>query len=196
MPITPQQVQRLCAAAHVDEIAALAALERTGGDQLQALLDLESRGQTHRPARGGYYTTRSQGPGTPPPPQGPAPHGGDEGGGHPPPPPPHSGGAKGPSRGALWSTLKALWRGSLVNRVEVSRHGRSITSIPLLVVVVLLCCLPGAALPLVVITLVLGFRYRFGGPDLGGLDFNMLLQRCSIWLEELWSTILGLFKRS
>lgn len=189
MPITPEQVARLCAAAHVDEIAALSALERTGGHLLDAMLDLEARGQVPPPRDGGCYSTSGKAtPDSTPPPR------------HRPTPPPHDrqGGRQRqdapPTGKAAWHTLRSLWEKALANHIEILRRGRPIASVPLLVLLVLVCAFFTIVVPLLLLGLLLGFRYRLSGPDLGESELNQLLSCFSNWLEELIGTIKAQFK--
>ena len=164
MTVTTEQIRRLCAASGVDEIAALSVLERQDGDLLEALLELERQGSAVPPAGGGFYSTRQASPQA----------GGALAAGAGP-----AGNAGGGDRSAgtdltwdvLWKGFRDLLHRGRVNRMEVWRRGRQVTAMPLLVLALLLACFPQIMVPLLLIGWVLGFRYRFTGPDLpaGGL---------------------------
>ena len=162
MNITAEQVRRLCAASGVDEIAALSALERQDGDLLEALLELERQGSADPPAGGGFYSTQGPAPGA----GGPLVPGARLEGG--------TGGEAGRtsrpvfSPADLWRGLKELFHKGRVNRMEDWRSGEQVTAMPLLVLFLLLACFPQIMIPLLLLGLVLGFRYRLAGPDLMG----------------------------
>ena len=152
MTITTEQVRRLCAASGVDEIAALSALERQGGDLLEAMLELERQGSVPPPAGGGSYSTRQAAS----PAGGPLVPGAAQG----------AGGAEEARPEGLWGGLRELLGKARRNRMEVRRRGELVTAMPLLVLFLLLACFPQVMVPLLLIGWVLGFRYRFAGPDL------------------------------
>ena len=58
MEITLKQVETLRDRAGVSEAEAREALERNGGDLLEALLDLERLGKSHTSGQGGFYSTQ------------------------------------------------------------------------------------------------------------------------------------------
>ena len=152
MTITTEQVRRLCAASGVDEIAALSALERQDGDLLEAMLELERQGSALPPAGGGFYSTRQAAP------EAALVPGAAQAAG--------AGGAEEAQPEGLWGALRELLRKSRRNRMEVRRRGEAVTAMPLLVLFLLLACFPQVMVPLLLIGWVLGFRYRFAGPDL------------------------------
>ena len=152
MEITLEQVERLREKMDVSYGEARAALEHSGGDLLGALIWLEEK-QGKRTEKGGFYSTDSSArreaeerivlPADPP-------------------------RRERPSLGAM---LKKLWTVLVENEMEVWRKGEQVTAMPLLVLLLLLACFPQIMIPLLLIGWVLGFRYRFTGPDLpaGGL---------------------------
>ena len=171
MTVTPEQVKRLCAASGADEIAALSALERRNGDLLEALLELERQGSALPPARGGFYTTRPQGG------AGPASA----------LPVSNAGGCR---TGGWRRTREDLFAGSdhspagsgPSERRELSGDpppGRRVTSMPLLILLLLLVFFFWITALVLALGLVLGFRYRFGGPDLDRESMDRATARLS-----------------
>ena len=159
MTATPEQVKRLCAASGADEIAALSALERRNGDLLEALLELERQGSARPPARGGLYTTRPQGSTGPASALPVANAGGRRTGGW-------RRTQEDLSPPGLAAALRDLARRSVENYLEIRRRGRRVTSMPLLILLLLLVFFFWITALVLALGLVLGFRYRFGGPDL------------------------------
>ena len=145
MAVTLEQVEALRARAEVSYEEARAALEDSGGDLLDALISLERAGKL-RPdgARGAFFTTRP-------------------GGGDAPPPPPAGFGTK---LKELLLAAADLLRHCTVNQFEVWRGGERMTSLPVLILILLVVLAYWISLPLLVIGLLFGCRYRFSGPDL------------------------------
>ena len=50
-----------------------------------------------------------------------------------------------------------------------------VTSLPVLILALLLCCAPWVTIPVLIMLLFLGFRYRFSGPDLERDDLNSMM---------------------
>mgnify|MGYP005778117743 CR=1 FL=1 len=178
MAVTVEQARRLSEAAGVDVIAALSALERQNGDALEAMLELERLGLTEPPPGGGCFSTRPAA-------------------GEGPPPPGERAGE--PARGMvlvltwsdLWRGLKGLFRKSLATRLEIWRRGEPVTTVPLLVLVLLLVCFPRIIVPLLLIGLPLGFRYRFSGP----LAERKAVKGFLASLREAWERFLARLRR-
>lgn len=179
MAVTLEDVERLREKADVTYEEARAALERSNGDLLDALIDLERRGKTRAPGSGGTYSTR---PGANVPPPG---SGGESGcyeeqG-------PQSSGWNG-----LWDSVKELFSAlfhaldpSTHNRFEVWRQGKLLTSMPLLILIIAVICVFYITAPLLVIGLLLGYRYQFSGPDLGRKDLNDAMNSMSDTVEDM-----------
>lgn len=174
MAVTLDQVEKLREKAEgltYEEAKAL--LEQTGGDLLDALILLERQGRTA--PGGGYFTTR--------------PGGEPEDGGTAAPPDyrgrPHAD-AKAPHAHAwsfdtkdwkewlhdVWNAFVSIIRHSTVNQFEVWRKGQVMTSIPLLILIILIIVAPWVSIPMLLIGLICGCRFRFSGPDLGKDSIN------------------------
>ena len=167
MEITLELVERLKEKANVSYAQAKEALEYSGGNLLDALIYLEEKGAIPR-AEGAYFSTRSE---TPPPPQQDA---------LPvqlpvksksrPPKPPRAQG-----KGGIRRFFHALRRWLVDNELEIWRHDQPITALPVLILALLLCCAPWVTIPVLVLLLFLGFRYRFSGPDLDRDEINSVI---------------------
>jgi len=165
MEITLEMVERLKEKANVSYRQAKEALEYSGGNLLDALIYLEEKGAIPRDA-GAYYSTKREAP--PPPPE--------------PLPaelPPKTKKQKAPkapkpprSKGGVRRFFHTLRRWLVDNELEIWRHGQPITALPVLILVLLLCCAPYITIPILVLGLFLGFRYRFSGPDLDRDEIN------------------------
>lgn len=150
MEITLEQVERLRARANVSYTQAKAALEHTDGDLLEAILYLEQQGQTAPPQQGGAYATQTR----------------EE------------------SREALHEAISAssqdrgrsgaeqvmdfvlgLLHKGIANQLTVSHGGRTVTSIPLVILPLLLVVAFWVTLPLLALSFVLGCRFSLTGPD-------------------------------
>ena len=154
MDITLELVEQLRQHAPVSYSLAKQALEHTGGNLLDAVIYLEETGAIPR-AEECYTSTRQQGQSQTPP-QSAAPAAED--------------GQRRP-RGLGWLLRRArFWL--IDNEFEIWRRGRPITSLPLLILVLLLIFAYAVVIPLLVAGLFLGFRYRFSGPDLEKESIN------------------------
>ena len=181
MAVTLEQVEALRARAEVSYEEARAALEDSGGDLLDALISLERAGKL-RPdgARGAFFTTRPGGEDAPPPPPagGPAPSQVPAGerprffglaltvGGKRHQRNRREGSGFGAKLKELLLAAADLLRHCTVNQFEVWRGGELMTALPVLVLILLVVLAYWISLPLLVIGLVFGCRYRFSGPDL------------------------------
>ena len=56
----------------------------------------------------------------------------------------------------------------MVNRFEVWRNGELMTSLPVLILILLVLVAYWISLPLLLLGLIFGCKYRFSGPDVDG----------------------------
>lgn len=158
MEITLEQVERLREKANVSYARAKEALEYSGGNLLDALIYLEEQGAIPRP-EGAYYSTRSDAP----------------------PQPDDTlvvsretdqcGGEERPKVG-IFRRIRYLL---LDNELEIWRKNQPITSMPVLILVLLVVVAFWVTLPLLILGLFFGFRYRFCGPDLERDSINSVM---------------------
>lgn len=168
MEITLEMVERLREKAPVSYGQAKRALEYSGGNLLDALIYLEEQGAIPR-QEGAYFTTRGETPPSPPPAP-PASEAEEETG---------SGKKKKKKRpdrkgkAAGRSTfLQTLRRWLIDNELEIWRRDKPITALPVLILVLLVIFAYYVVIPLLILGLFLGFRYRFSGPDLERDELN------------------------
>lgn len=144
MSITREMIQRLSDHADVTFEDAQAALEASGGDMLDALSWLEQMGKIPTSGIHSYAT--------------------DTGSAPPPEEPPRE--REQPARGNF---LRSAWRWLVDNRLEICRRsdGTCVLECPIVALVALLILAWWLVLILLGVGFLLGWRYRFAGPNLG-----------------------------
>lgn len=151
MDITLEQVERLREKADISYEEAKAVLEEAGGSVLDALILLERRGKIHTGAgHSAHCSTRPGGEGGPSalyPEPAAEPEPGDA------------------QKGGFRHMIQDLLRRGLQDSLEVWRREELMVSIPLLISILLLILAFWICLPLLVLGLLLGCRYRLAGPD-------------------------------
>ena len=181
MEITLEMVERLREKAPVSYGQAKRALEYSGGNLLDALIYLEEQGAIPR-QEGAYFTTRGETP-PPPPPAPPAPE-----------PEAETGGGKKkkkkrPAReakaGGRPSLLQTLRRWLIDNELETWRKDKPVTALPVLILVLLVIFAYYVTIPLLILGLFLGFRYRFSGPDLERDSLNDVMDNVADTAADL-----------
>ena len=181
MEITLEMVERLREKAPVSYGQAKRALEYSGGNLLDALIYLEEQGAIPR-QEGAYFTTRGETP-PPPPPAPPAPE-----------PEAETGGGKKkkkkrPAReakaGGRPSLLQTLRRWLIDNELEIWRKDKPVTALPVLILVLLVIFAYYVVIPLLILGLFLGFRYRFSGPDLERVSLNDVMDNVADTAADL-----------
>jgi Translation elongation factor Ts len=148
--ITLEQVEQLRAKANVSYDEAKEALEAANGDLLDAIIYLEKKGKVTPPAAGGSYSSARQSSDRPV----------DD---------KKSDAQNYENFGDL---LKRFWlfcckvvhKGN-VNNFEIHKDGEYKASIPITLLVIIIIFAFWIAVPLIIIGLFFGFRYRFSGPD-------------------------------
>ena len=162
---TLEQVEKLRSMANVSYEDAKMALDETDGDLLQAVINLEKQGKINAPAGGGYYSSERTGD---------AQSGASYQANHSHQNQHHHNGS-GRHKEKFGNHLKHI--GSLClsvlrwgnrNTFEIFRNNESKASIPVTALALLLIFLFWVTLPLLIIGLFFGFRYRFSGPELSG----------------------------
>ena len=173
MEITLEMVERLKEKADVTYAQAKQALEYSGGNLLDALIYLEEQGAIPR-EEGAYFSTRSQ---TPPP----TPRQeelllvGEKKGKKKEKRAGHNSAAGSAARPAGKSFFTTLRRWLIDNELEIWRREKPITALPVLIVVLLLIFAYWLVIPVLILGLFTGFRYRFSGPDLERDDLNNMM---------------------
>ena len=173
MDITLEQVERLRERADISYEEAKTLLEQCGGDLLEALILLERMGSATPTGQGGFYSTRpgsveqrtaaliltdaSQSKQRDP---------------------RETSGFGGQFRELLLAFLNLL-RHSLANQFEVWRGGEQLTSIPILILIILLIVAFWIVVPLLIVALFFGCQYRFSGPDMNREKANEVMDKVS-----------------
>lgn len=167
---TLEQVDRLRERANVSYDEAKAALDATGGDLLDAIIYLEKRGKAAAPAGGGYYNSEKAQPAAPTEEY----RQQQEQQQH------HDSGERFVDLLKRFGQFcaKMIKKGN-ANTFNASRHGQTVVSLPVTVLVILLIFTFWITLPLLVIGLFFGYRYRFYGPDLGKQSVNKVMDSAS-----------------
>lgn len=168
MEITLEQVERLREKAGVSYARAKEALEYSGGNLLDALIYLEEQGAIPRP-EGAYYSTRSE---TPPPAQEVLIVAQE---------------AQGKRREPQGKTnfFRRARYLLLDNELEIWRRDKPVTSLPVLILIILVCVGFYVVVPALVLGLFFGFRYRFSGPDLEREGINSVMDNVADTAADL-----------
>jgi len=182
--ITLEQVENLRERAKVSYEDAKAALEVTDGDMLEAVIYLEKKGKIPSP-RLRTYNTRTGGESSV--------HGGDR----------HHGDFDDRQYGSADAEdyddmyyyrrrhffrmrLKTLWRKfcylvkkANANHFEAYKDGKCLISAPVTLLVISALCFFWVTIPLLIIGLFTGCRYRFRGPDLDKAAINKVMDQAA-----------------
>ena len=182
---TLEQVEKLREKANVSYDEAKAALDATNGDLLEAIIYLEKQGKVNVPSGGGYYSSEkaeAQDAGTPK--EAYKENHWDK----------HGANCNG---GETFSSimkrfgnfcLKVIRKGN-TNYFEVLKGNESKALLPVSVLVLLLIFAFYITIPLIVIGLFFGFRYRFNGPDFNGNTVNNVMDSAADAAEKLKNSI-------
>lgn len=169
-------VEKLRQKANISYEEAKAALEKTNGDMLEAIINLEKEHRIKPPEGGGYYNSKNS-------------RNGAENNTH----YGNSKGGAGRAGGASFSEMAGRffrWCGKLINKAnrnsfDIHKDGAKVMSIPVTVVALLLLFMFWLIFPLIVIGLFFGYRYSFDGPDLGKENLNRTLGSVADAAENL-----------
>ena len=194
--ITIEQVDKLKKRANISYEDAKAALEATEGDLLEAVIYLEREGKIKAPGVRSYHTDGGafqdeedkhghyydKG------------HRGDKGKRR------HHGSGygydnhdryerRGPTINQqlhyFWKKFCELVKKTNANQFEISRDGAGLLSMPVTLLIVSLVCFFWVTLPLMVIALFLGYRFRFAGPDFGKDTINSVMDHAADAAENI-----------
>lgn len=162
MEITMEQVERLREKASVSYAQAKEALEYSEGNLLDALIYLEEKGTVPRPegARWSGQEEKSAQPTV-----------ADLVIQEPPKQEKHR-----RPRTSLREWLRRLYQALVDNELEVWRRDEPVTTLPVLILVILLVFAFWVTIPLLLVGLFFGFRYRFSGPDLERDSINGVME--------------------
>ena len=196
MEITLEQVERLREKTGVSYALAKQALEYSAGNMLDAIIYLEEQGAIAR-EEGAYFSTRSEMPPPPPPAREELVPLGEKKGRRDRREEKKAGSvgvqvvwSKGSGR-ALFTTLR---RWLIDNELEIWRRDKPVTALPVLILVLLLIFAYWLVIPLLILGLFVGFRYRFSGPDLERDDINDVMDSVADTASELGRQVMDELK--
>lgn len=169
MAVTMEQVERLREKSGATYEACRDALERTDGNLLDAVILLERAGYSR--TAGATFTTKPGEKATEAARMVLSPESGQRGGKK------RSDWRDGAAE--VWEAGKNLLRHAVENQFEVWRRGEMMTSMPVLILALLIILVFWISMPLLIIGLFLGCRYRFAGPDLGKESVNSVMDSMS-----------------
>ncbi|MFZ5643535.1 MAG: ubiquitin [Bacillota bacterium] len=176
---TLEQVEKLCAMANISYEEAKAALDAANGDLLEAIIYLEKQGKVQAPAGGGYYSSEKTLDAS-------------------------AGSNKENYRekqdschkGKTFTFLKRIGEFCLkmirkgnINSFEVFNKDETKASFPVTVLALLLIFAFWVTVPLIIIGLFFGLRYRFIGPDFSSNNINDAMNSAADAAENLKKSI-------
>lgn len=181
---TLEQVEKLREKSNVSYDEAKAALDETNGDLLEAIIYLEKQGKVTKPS-GGYYSSQKVEAERVNVETGKENQGEKQ----------NRSGDYGESFSSLMKRfgnfcLKIFRKGN-TNYFEVLRGQESKALLPVTVLVLLLVFAFWITIPLIVVGLFFGFRYRFRGPDFSGNVVNDAMNNAADAAEDLKKSING-----
>lgn len=174
--VTLEQVEKLRERANISYDEAKAALEKTNGDILEAIINLEKQNRIQAPEGGGYYSSRNAQQST------------------------ESNSQNGKSKVELDNndgiSFKELvgrafrWCGKIIskgniNSFDVMKDGVKVMAVPVTILVLLLLFTFWITVPVIIIGLFFGYRYMFNGPDLGKENVNRALNSVAEAAEHI-----------
>jgi len=177
---TLEQVEKLCAMANISYEEAKAALDAANGDLLEAIIYLEKQGKVHAPTGGGYYSSEKtldtvavsykennwekQNNDC------------------------HKGKPFTFLKKIGEFCLKMIRKGN-ANSFEVLKSEETKASFPITVLALLLIFAFWVTVPLIIIGLFFGLRYRFIGPDFSSNTINDAMNSAADAAENLKKSI-------
>ncbi len=174
---TMEHVEKLREKANVSYAEAKAALDACGDDLLEALLYLERQGKVNPPEHGGFYSSESE--------QKEKQSGTTETA--------HSSEPAGESfselMGRFFRWIGGLFKKGCENLFDVRRGDSQIITMPVIVLVLLLIFCFWIVIPLLIIGLFLGCRYRFRGRDVEKTAVNKVMESAENAAETLKTDI-------
>lgn len=177
--VTLEQVEKLREYADISYDEAKAALENTGGDILQALIDLERQGKVTPPQGGGQYRSSSSAIVCSQQAEDDSYKNSQSS---------HSTGEK----SAFSRNMRRffVWMGAVlhkgnVNSFVVEKDGNSVMRLPISVLVLLLLFAFWVVVPLLIVGMFFGFRYLITGPDIKGSRVNDAMNSVADAAEEI-----------
>ena len=163
-----EKVEKLREKANVSYEEAKAALENSNWDMLDAMIYLEKNGKVFRAGNESYSTQREKSTVNPMPET-------EEN--------EENEFTDALKRFGRWC-LKWIKRGN-TNYFRVTHKGKEVITIPITLLVVLLCFAFWVVLPLLVIGLFFNMRYHFEGPNVRAVDLNQAMEEAADTAENI-----------
>ena len=173
--ITLEQVEKLRQYADLTYDEAKAALEKSGGDLLQAIIDLEKEGKIAPPPGGGQYRSAPADEITPVKESGGKKERKDNDGDT----------AFRRNMESLWHWIRDMVHKGNTNALVVTRRGEESMRLPITLLVVLLLFAFWIVVPLLVVGLFFNFRYAFQGPDIRSTKVNDAMDNVAKAADEI-----------
>jgi len=170
-----EKVEKLREKANVTFAEAKEALDNSNGDILDALIFLENNGKVTVPAGGGFFSGADN-PGKDEKTSSDSEHKQNNDTG--------SGEEFADLLNRFGTFCLGLFNKGLSNYLEASKNGNHLFSCPVIVVIVLLFFFP-VTIPLFIISLFCGFRYRFTGDDLGKEAVNSVMDSAAVVVDDV-----------
>lgn len=177
---TLEHVEKLRAMANISFAEAKTALDEANGDLLEAIILLEKQGKIIPPTGGGYYSSQTAG--------GSSVSGSEfcwEKKSH----NCHHGEGFASHMKKLGRFCAKMIRKGNANSFEVLKGEESKASAPVTGLVLMLIFVPWITIPLIIMGLFFGFRYRFNGPDFSGNKVNEAMDSAADAAEKLKKSI-------
>lgn len=180
--VTLEQVEKLRQKTGISYDEAKAALEKTNGDILEAIINLEKEGRISAPEGGGYYNSGKSRQNS------------------------ESNyrerefkGESHRDEGSSFGDLVGKffkWCGKIINignrnSFEVKKNHENVITLPVTVLALLLIFTFWVTVPLIILGLFFGYRYMFVGPDLGKENVNRTLDSVAKAAENIKNDVKG-----
>lgn len=170
---TLEQVEKLREKANVSFEEAKIALDACDGDLLEAIIYLEKQGKVNPPVCGGYYSSKNSGSG-------------EEDTNN------QEANKEAPRGETFGQVMRRFGRFCVKlfnkgnnNYFEAEQNGKIIISFPVTVLVLGIIFFFWVIIPLGILGLFFGFRYRFRGEDLGKESVNKVMDSASNTAENI-----------
>jgi len=174
-----EKVEKLREKANVTFAEAKEALENSGGDILDALIYLENNGKVTEPAGGGFFSGADMQTGTESTSSKNYSSNNQEGG---------SGEEFADLMKRFGAFCLKMFNKGLNNHLEATKGEQHLFSCPVLIVILLAAFFFWVTIPLFVISLFCGFRYRFVGADLGKDSVNAVMDGATSVVNDVKRT--------
>jgi hypothetical protein len=177
--VTLEQVEKLREHANISYDEAKVALENSGGDILQALIDLERQGKVAAPQGGGQYNSGSI-------------EVSDSTQKEAPEKEKFQSKSNTGEKSAFSRNMGSFfhWMGEIihkgnVNALVVEKNGNSVMRLPITLMVLLVLFAFWIVIPLLILGLFFSFRYYFEGPDIHSTKVNDAMNTVANAAEEI-----------